>query len=166
MRYAYIVIVDILSITLHSFIFINQLLAEWFSICPAIRATRVHVLGTSFNSCRWLISVISFISEKLGLTIYFLCTQNSNTTTKWRASYIVHYIRDRERFRTLWTSLKRENILTKSWLQFKDFLSTKTRLKLQRKTMTKMWLNLISIFVKRQTKSKIVHKITELMYCP
>ena len=29
-----------------------------------------------------------------------LTTENSNTTTKWRAPYIVHYIRDRERFRT------------------------------------------------------------------
>ena len=29
-----------------------------------------------------------------------LTTENSNTTTKWRAPYIVHYIRDSERFRT------------------------------------------------------------------
>ena len=29
-----------------------------------------------------------------------LTTENSNTTTKWRAPYIVHYIRDREWFRT------------------------------------------------------------------
>ena len=29
-----------------------------------------------------------------------LTTENSNTTTKWRAPYIVHYIRDGERFRT------------------------------------------------------------------
>ena len=29
-----------------------------------------------------------------------LTTENSNTTTKWRAPYIVHYIRDRERFQT------------------------------------------------------------------
>ena len=33
-----------------------------------------------------------------------LITENLNTTTKWRAPYIVHYIRDRERFRTqLWS---------------------------------------------------------------
>jgi hypothetical protein len=33
-----------------------------------------------------------------------LTTENLNTTTKWRAPYIVHYIRDRERFRTqLWS---------------------------------------------------------------
>jgi hypothetical protein len=29
-----------------------------------------------------------------------LTTENSSTTTKWRAPYIVHYIRDRERFQT------------------------------------------------------------------
>ena len=29
-----------------------------------------------------------------------LTTENSNTTAKWRAPYIVHHIRDRERFRT------------------------------------------------------------------
>ena len=29
-----------------------------------------------------------------------LTTENSNTTTKWQAPYIVHYIRDREQFRT------------------------------------------------------------------
>ena len=75
MRYAYIVIVDIWTISLHSINFMNQQLAEWFSICPAMRVTRVCVLGTSLNSCRWLISVISFISEKLGLTIYFLCNK-------------------------------------------------------------------------------------------
>ena len=75
MRYAYIVIVDIWTISLHSINFMNQQLAEWFSICPAIRATQIRVLGTSFNSCRWLIFVISFISEKLGLTIYFLCNK-------------------------------------------------------------------------------------------
>ena len=63
---------DILSITLHSYILMNQQLAEWVNICPSIWVSRVHVLGTSYNSCRWLISVISFISEKLGLTIYFL----------------------------------------------------------------------------------------------
>ena len=29
-----------------------------------------------------------------------LTTENSNTTTKWRAPYLMHYILDRERFRT------------------------------------------------------------------
>ena len=29
-----------------------------------------------------------------------LTTKNSNTTTKWRAPYVVHYIGDRERFQT------------------------------------------------------------------
>ena len=29
-----------------------------------------------------------------------LTSENTNNTTKWRAPYIVHYIRDRERFRT------------------------------------------------------------------
>ena len=46
--------------------------SSWLSgLGPAIRATWVRALGTSLNSCRWLIFVISFISEKLGLTIYF-----------------------------------------------------------------------------------------------
>ena len=66
---------DIWTISLHSINFMNQQLAEWFSVCPAIRVTRVRVLGTSSNSCRRLIFVISFISEKLGLIIYVLCNK-------------------------------------------------------------------------------------------
>ena len=50
----------------------NRQLGEWSSICPGVRATGVRVLGASMVSCRRLIFVISFISEKLGLTIDFL----------------------------------------------------------------------------------------------
>ena len=46
-----------------------------------------------------ILGILSALYSALKLKVQ-LTTENSNNTTKWRAPYIVHYIRDREQFQT------------------------------------------------------------------